>query len=408
MLNISSSKFQNVLDVLTRLSFLSMGYSSPNPPVACVITDLNGNVLSKGFTQKTGENHAEREAYRNFSNKEIPHVVFVTLEPCSHYGKTPPCLDLILQHKPKALVYGMRDPNPLVQKRDGLQECEAMGITIVQNSEIEKIANRFLSGFFSRIKQNRPSIWIKSALSEEGYFARKDKFWHPLSCNESNNLTQFLRAKLDAVLVGPGTIFHDEPKCNLRGVKTLKNAQEKNDSEELFFKSLFQYSKEPEVVKFHCDHLSSYQPFRVFVLNSNRLPPEKFLKRQKTINYFYGTRRTLFFILLSLENVYLSRELARLKELSYIPPEFVSQEDLYLTITKRLSEIGINTLLVEGGNLMYSTFSKELQTMDSIALICTKSQLEDGIKPKLDVSGLKMAFSGIASVDTWNIYQKGD
>ena len=78
MLNISSSKFQNVLDVLTRLSFLSMGYSSPNPPVACVITDLNGNVLSKGFTQKTGENHAEREAYRNFSNKEY-HMSFLSL-----------------------------------------------------------------------------------------------------------------------------------------------------------------------------------------------------------------------------------------------------------------------------------------------------------------------------------------
>lgn len=97
---------------------MGMGYSSPNPPVACTITDLDDNILSEAYTQKVGENHAEKEAYRKLGNNfHRPHKVYVTLEPCSHFGKTPPCLDLILTKKPQKIIIGSRDPNPLVQKK---------------------------------------------------------------------------------------------------------------------------------------------------------------------------------------------------------------------------------------------------------------------------------------------------
>jgi pyrimidine deaminase RibD-like protein len=98
-----------------------MGFSSPNPPVACVITDLNDNILSSAHTQKTGFNHAEREAYlklgENFSEK---HNLYVTLEPCSHFGRTPPCLDLLLKYKPQKVFLGIKDPNPLVKKTNSI------------------------------------------------------------------------------------------------------------------------------------------------------------------------------------------------------------------------------------------------------------------------------------------------
>ncbi|PKA04557.1 bifunctional diaminohydroxyphosphoribosylaminopyrimidine deaminase/5-amino-6-(5-phosphoribosylamino)uracil reductase, partial [Leptospira ellisii] len=91
---------------LCRLAFLSMGESSPNPPVACILTDPdNSRILAKGRTSPAGGAHAERNAYSVFSERgnAEPHNVWVTLEPCSHHGKTPPCIDLILKYKPAAL-----------------------------------------------------------------------------------------------------------------------------------------------------------------------------------------------------------------------------------------------------------------------------------------------------------------
>lgn len=406
ILSVSSYNFQKVLDLLAQLSFLAMGYSSPNPPVACVITDLVGNILSTGFTQKTGKNHAEREAYHKFSNKNIPHILFVTLEPCSHFGKTPPCLDLLLEHKPIALVYGMRDTNPIVQKRDSLQECRLAGIQVYHNIEVEKIAKHFLSGFFSRIQRNRPVVWVKSAISIGGYFAQKDKSRFLLSDNESNNLTQYLRAKLDAVLVGPGTVYHDEPKLNLRGVKTLKSAHKKSTTQDKFFEYLFKCSKISEICEFHYENLVDYQPLRVFVLNSDKFPSEKFIKRQETINHFNHSKKSLFFILEDDTNIYTKKELSILHNLSNTTPEFVSKKEFYPIIIRHLSDLGVNTLLVEGGNFMYSIFSMDLQNQDSIVLINTQTKLEDGIKPNLDVQKLELTFLGIASKDTWKIYKK--
>ena len=107
--SISEKNRQNILNHLVQLSFQATGLSSPNPPVACVITDLQGNLLSSGHTDRVGGFHAERRAYQN---SQVPlekdqHIVYVTLEPCSHKGRTPPCIDIILQHQPKALIYGV-------------------------------------------------------------------------------------------------------------------------------------------------------------------------------------------------------------------------------------------------------------------------------------------------------------
>ena len=98
----NSSLPDRIREELTRYSFVSTGYSSPNPPVACVLEDsVTGEILSSASTRKAGQNHAEREAYRllreKFPNGKLPdHNAYVTLEPCSHYGKTPPCIDLFL------------------------------------------------------------------------------------------------------------------------------------------------------------------------------------------------------------------------------------------------------------------------------------------------------------------------
>jgi len=139
---------EEIYSKLVELSFQATGISSPNPPVACVITEIDGNIISTGYTQIIGNNHAEREAYSNFKN--VPHYTFVTLEPCTHFGRTPPCLDLILQQKPKKLFIGNLDQNPIVKKNSNLQKLSELGIEVILDENIKKISDSFLEGFFSR------------------------------------------------------------------------------------------------------------------------------------------------------------------------------------------------------------------------------------------------------------------
>ena len=229
------STFPLILEKLNRLSFQATGYSSPNPPVACVITDLEGNILSEGHTQRTGRNHAEREAYQNFAQnyknaKKIPHLVFVTLEPCNHFGRTAPCIDLILENKPVCVYYGLADPNPLVKERNGFKECEAKGVQVIQSPEIAKIGEAFLSGFISRIETGRPQIFLKSALSKEGFYSDLSKSKISLSNSTSNQISQMLRAKFDAIIVGPITVYVDYPGLDFRGfdLSELEKAKTEN------------------------------------------------------------------------------------------------------------------------------------------------------------------------------------
>ena len=93
---------------------------APNPMVGCVVLDKNGNIVSKGYHKKYGQNHAERDALLKLKNKEANGgTIYVNLEPCSHYGKTPPCVDLVIEHKPARVVIGMKDVNPKV---DGISK----------------------------------------------------------------------------------------------------------------------------------------------------------------------------------------------------------------------------------------------------------------------------------------------
>ena len=109
------------------------GNTSPNPMVGCIILDKNGNELSTGFHAKYGENHAERDALLKLKNgKEKDGTLIVNLEPCSHYGKTPPCVNLIIERGIKKVVTGMRDVNPVVAG-NGIKKLKDAGIEVIEN-----------------------------------------------------------------------------------------------------------------------------------------------------------------------------------------------------------------------------------------------------------------------------------
>ena len=113
------NQHEKYMKMCFELALLGKGQVSPNPMVGCVVLDKNENIVSKGYHKKYGENHAERDALMKLQNNEAEDgILYVNLEPCSHYGKTPPCVDLIIERKLKKVVIAMRDVNPKV---DGIK-----------------------------------------------------------------------------------------------------------------------------------------------------------------------------------------------------------------------------------------------------------------------------------------------
>lgn len=412
--------FKEILDLLKTLSFQAMGYSSPNPPVACVITDLDGKILSSGSTQKVGQNHAEREAYQSFAqkysnSKNIPHLVFVTLEPCSHFGKTPPCIDLILENKPDCVYYGLSDPNPLVRKRNGLQECKEKGIKVRQSPEIAKISEAFLSGFITRVEKNRPQIFLKSALSREGYYSDVSKSKISLSNPISNQVTQVLRAKFDAVVVGPVTIYIDDPGLDFRGIDLpevkvpnflVHKELDENKSKTIFTETVFRELFSLKAREFHNSQISEYQPFRVFVMSMKKIPNLSFFQKQGLLNEKLGSKKVLFFLLdYDLENSSHQKLYQKISAISHDLPVVVNDKNLLLQyLLGKFAELSLNTVLVEGGNLLYRIFSEDLQSEDMIYFIHTDKSIPEGIFPEIQIANKEKKLTIEVESDLWEVY----
>jgi diaminohydroxyphosphoribosylaminopyrimidine deaminase / 5-amino-6-(5-phosphoribosylamino)uracil reductase len=408
-----------ILSLLEKLSFTSMGLSSPNPSVACVITDLKYNILSFGSTDKHGGVHAERNAYNRLTVPvENEHYTFVTLEPCTHYGKTPPCLNLILKNKPKTLFYGMRDPNPQVSQRDGLAQCESLGISVVHDQQITEIAKVYLAPFFERIFSKRPVRWIKTAISREGYYCRLDKRQTSISTEISQLFTMLLRAKVDAVVVGHGTTFFDTPSLDFRrpafsktNFALLRDRVFKGNTfshPDKFFHQLFFSAIEEERIEY--ERLSEYQPFRVFLVDGKNSNIDTLIQKQKEINQQHKSQKCVFFILPtgnSASHQYPDKTLyAKLAEISFLDPIYISDlENIGKQISDTLHAIGCNTILIEGGNFLYRTFSKNFQQEDRVIVIQSQTILEAGYKPDIDFQNLELSFTENISTDIWKVYR---
>ena len=141
------------------------GKVSPNPLVGCVILDKKGKIVSKGYHKKYGGNHAERNALLKLKDNEAEGgTLYVNLEPCSHYGKTPPCTDLIIEKKLAKVVYGIEDPNPKV---NGVNKLKQAGIEIV-TGVLEKEAKFLNRVFIKNMTQKLPYVVLKTATTMDG------------------------------------------------------------------------------------------------------------------------------------------------------------------------------------------------------------------------------------------------
>lgn len=385
-----------------------MGFSSPNPPVGCVITDMEGNILSAGYTQKAGFDHAEISAYRKIQGRFRGHAVFVTLQPCTHTGRTPPCAETILKNKPNFVFYGLKDPNPLVQNCNYDLKYSKNNIHVNQLEKITKISEIFLNGFLSRIELGRPSVLVKTVVSPEGYFASKNQSYR-ISSPESDVLTQMLRAKFDAILVGPKTVKIDNPSLDFRAVKNSDIEYKILTDKNLFFSTLFRQSKEAETISIHYEMEKDYQPYRVFILGSEEEIPLEFIQNQASINKRLQSKKCVFFLLrdkLHGKIGFSESIVNRLRELTEQEILEISEEEIPETIFDNLNKLEINKLLVEGGNLLYKTFSKILSKYDSILKVTgNSSSISGGILPDLDFDTERLSFRAEAGKDLWEVFE---
>ncbi len=376
-------------------TFLATGYSSPNPPVGCVAVDFASNLLASAHTQITGKNHAERELYQNppfLANLPL-HDLYVTLEPCSHYGKTPPCRDLIIKYKPRYLILGHRDPNPVTQEKhsESMRMYLENGIHTIFSNEVGEISYPFLNGFFSRICKRKPKITIKTAVTNEGYFCPKDKTKVQINQASTSLFLQMLRAKIDAIMVGMGTILQDKPSLDFRIpsfqaieegiVKPISERIALLKNESIFWNCLWNFSIDPVIWNLHSLKKEYYQPKRIFMIEGESHSSEwkEFYEKQERLKESYPKTDIIFFLKQD-PNCYskiFKKNLEKIGKTFY--PPYTKHAD---TILEILAEEGVNHLLIEGGNSLYKMFYDSLDVEDTILVVKNPSLFWDqGLLP---------------------------
>ena len=321
-------------------------YTLPNPKVGCVIVK-DGQVVAKGYHEKCGEAHAEVNAITNYSGSLVGATTYVTLEPCSHHGKTPPCVDALIEAGVGRVVIAMQDPNPKVNGK-GIEKLVGAGIEVTCGV-LETEALELNKVFVCNIVNKRPLVYLKAAVTIDGKIATRsfDSKW--ISCSESRRKVHMLRGEVDAILVGKNTLMQDNPRLNVR------LSSEGVGSEELGGVGVVKY------------------PTRLILGSEVGVPSEYNIFKQEGKNIF-------------LKDKYPDLELNLLLE--------------------KLLELGIHSILVEGGGEVFSSFLIENLVDEYLFFVCPKAVADeiavslfsgrevDNMKDGFDFEFLKVEKSG--------------
>ena len=259
--------------------------------VGCVIV-FNNKIIGEGYTSPFGGAHAEVNAINSVKNKENlkSATLYVTLEPCNHYGKTPPCCDLIIKHKIPKIVIGSLDPNEKVNGK-GIAKLKANGCDVITEFERE-LCNRHHKRFLTFFKKKRPYIILKWAQTNNGFVAPKPKIKESavyITNKSSRQIVHKWRSEEQAILVGFNTIIQDNPKLTTRMVKgsnpirivvcddrkIVKKYNVFNNEAETIIINLDNYNKNISRAKKICDELFKNNIISVIVEGG-----------PKTLNYF--------------------------------------------------------------------------------------------------------------------------
>lgn len=326
------------LNMAAALGRRNLGNTGSNPSVGCVLVK-NGKVIARGITGDSGKPHAETVALERASKEAKGATAYVTLEPCAHHGKTPPCAEALVKAGIARVVYSISDPDPRVNGA-GEKLLRDAGIAVERIHTDEAAALH--AGFLTRITQKRPYITLKMAVSKDGFIAGKGGKRTQISNPASHRYAHLLRAEADAILVGVNTVIQDDPEltCRLPG-------------------------------------LENRSPQAVVIDASGRLPKTaKLLQKplwiftQNAAAHTQASENTQIFYTENLQSDKVSiNEVCRI-----------------------LGENGINHLLVEGGKEIAESFLTA-NLIDEIAWIESPLTLGEGVKaPSLETLGLDHVF----------------
>jgi len=200
-----------------RLARRGLGNTWPNPAVGCVIL-RDGQVVGRGWTRPGGRPHAETEALREAGAAARGATAYVTLEPCCHWGRTPPCTEALIAAGVSRVVVALRDPDPRMDGQ-GLAQLAAAGI-VVAEGVLAAEAAALNAGFLLRIRAGRPMLTLKLATSLDGRIATATGESRWITGPQARRAAHLLRARHEAILVGSGTVLADDPDltCRLPGV----------------------------------------------------------------------------------------------------------------------------------------------------------------------------------------------
>jgi diaminohydroxyphosphoribosylaminopyrimidine deaminase/5-amino-6-(5-phosphoribosylamino)uracil reductase len=194
----------------------SIGITNPNPAVGCILVDSHGQEISRGSTQRYLRSHAERVAFEKVtdSNRLQGATAYVTLEPCSHFGKQPPCVDLLVNSPIKRIVIARADSNPIVNGR-GIQKLTQAGKK-VEIGLLSTETTAWNYSFFAYQKRKRPMVALKWAQTLDGQLADDSNTSQWITGQPARSYTHWLRQRYDAVFVGARTVIADQPRLNVR------------------------------------------------------------------------------------------------------------------------------------------------------------------------------------------------
>lgn len=213
------TNYEKYMKKCIKLARKADGKTSPNPLVGCVVLDKNGKEIATGYHKKYGALHAEAEALNKLGNEAQDGTLIVNLEPCSHFGKTPPCADLIIEKGIKRLVIGMKDPNPNVSG-NGAEKCKKAGIEVIENVLHDETI-KLNEVFIKNVTQKKVFVAIKTATTLDGKIATKNGSSKWITSEKAQKEVQKIRNRYDAILTTSSTIIKDNPSMTCR----LKNGK---------------------------------------------------------------------------------------------------------------------------------------------------------------------------------------
>jgi diaminohydroxyphosphoribosylaminopyrimidine deaminase/5-amino-6-(5-phosphoribosylamino)uracil reductase len=196
-----------------RLAEKAAGRTSPNPMVGALLV-RGGKVIATGYHRRAGGDHAEIDALKRAGRNARGGTLYLNLEPCSHYGRTPPCVDALIAAKIKRVVAGMADPNPLVSGR-GFRRLRQAGVR-VHSGVLEAESRRLNEAFIKYITRGLPFVLLKSAASLDGKIATATGSSRWVTGRAARRRVHELRNRIDAVVVGVGTVIADDPQLTCR------------------------------------------------------------------------------------------------------------------------------------------------------------------------------------------------